>query len=51
VSTGITPFEVVYERKARVIAKVVEGEVMVESVARDLKERDEELRQLKFHLE
>ncbi|KAD7477122.1 hypothetical protein E3N88_00258 [Mikania micrantha] len=49
-STGTTPFEVVYGRRPPSILQFIPGEVRVESVARELQDRDEALRQLKVHL-
>ncbi|KAD2804662.1 hypothetical protein E3N88_38039 [Mikania micrantha] len=49
-STGTTPFEVVYGHRPPSILQFIPGEVRVESVARELQDRDEALRQLKVHL-
>lgn len=49
-STGMTPFEVVYGRKPPSLLCLLVGETQVESVANILLDRDEALRQLKFHL-
>jgi hypothetical protein len=49
-STGKTPFEVVYGRPPPVITRWVQGETRVETVQRDLADRDEALRQLKSQL-
>jgi hypothetical protein len=49
-STGKTPFEVVYGRPPPVITRWVQGETRVETVQRDLADRDEALRQLKTQL-
>lgn len=49
-TTGVTPFEVVYGRKPPTITCYVQGETRVEVVQRDLVDRDEALRQLKYHL-
>ena len=46
----MTPFEAVYGRQPPKIVQVVQGEVRVEAVQKDLVERDEALRQLKSHL-
>ena len=45
----MTPFEAVYGRQPPKIVQVVQGEVRVEAVQKDLVERDEALRQLKSH--
>jgi len=45
-----TPFEVVYGRPPPSLTQYVPGESTVEAVAQDLINRDEALRQLKFHL-
>lgn len=50
VSTGTTPFQVVYGRPPPTITRFMEGETKVEAVARELQERDEALAQLKYHL-
>lgn len=49
-STGMSPFEAVYGRQPPKIVQVVQGEVKMEAVQKDLMERDEVLRQLKTHL-
>ena len=46
----MTPFEVVYGRKPPSLLCLLVGETQVESVANILLDRDEALRQLKFHL-
>lgn len=46
-----TPFEVVYGRPPPTLARYIPGETLVEAVAQDLRDRDEALRQLKYHLE
>lgn len=51
ISTGFTPFEVVYGRKPPVLVHFLEGETRVEAVAQELRDRDEALRQLKFNLQ
>ncbi|PNY03372.1 hypothetical protein L195_g026699 [Trifolium pratense] len=51
ISTGFTPFEVVYGRKPPVLVHFLEGETGVEAVAQELRDRDEALRQLKFNLQ
>ncbi|CAM8963108.1 unnamed protein product [Rhodiola kirilowii] len=43
VSTGFTPFEVVYARKPPVLVHFLEGETKVEAVAQELRDRDEAL--------
>lgn len=50
VSTGFSPFEVVYGRKPPVLVHFLEGETRVEVVAQELRDRDEALRQLKTNL-
>jgi hypothetical protein len=50
VSTGATPFEVVYGRKPPPLIRFSQGETRVEAVAAELVDRDEALRQLKHHL-
>lgn len=50
VSTGFTPFEVVYGRRPPVLVHFLEGETRVEAVAQELRDRDEALRQLKANL-
>ena len=49
-SIGTTPFEAVYGRKPPTVVQHIPGKVKVEVVARDLRDRDEALRQLKLHL-
>jgi len=49
-ATKCTPFEVVYRRPPSSLTRYVPGESIVEAVAQDLINRDEALRQLKFHL-
>lgn len=49
-TTGSTPFEVVYGRQPPTLLHYTEGETRVEAVARELKDRDEALRQLKYNL-
>ncbi|XP_019435934.1 PREDICTED: uncharacterized protein LOC109342399 [Lupinus angustifolius] len=49
-STGKTPFEVVYGRTPPPLVHFTQGETGVETVAVDLVDRDEALRQLKYHL-
>jgi hypothetical protein len=51
VSTGFTPFQVVYGRKPPVLVHFLEGETRVEAVAQELRDRDEALRQLKYNLQ
>jgi len=46
-----TPFEVVYGRPPPSLARFVPRETLVEVVAQDLMDRDETLKQLKFHLQ
>ncbi|MCH79689.1 Ty3/gypsy retrotransposon protein [Trifolium medium] len=49
-STQKTPFEIVYGKPPPVLRKWVQGETRVETVQRDLNDRDEALRQLKTQL-
>lgn len=49
-ATGSTPFEIVYGRPPPSIIQYLPGETQVDSVAAVLSDRDEALRQLKFHL-
>lgn len=44
--TGSTPFEIVYGQPLPTLLHFIEGETKVEAVARELKDRDEALRQL-----
>jgi len=46
-----TPFEVVYGKPPPSIARYIPGETKLEAVAQDLMNRDEALKQLKFHLQ
>lgn len=50
-STGVTPFEVVYGRSPPTLLHYTEGETRVEAVARELRDRDKALRQLKYNLQ
>lgn len=50
VSTGSTPFQIVYGRPPPTLVRFMEGETHVEAVAQELRDRDEALRQLKYHL-
>ncbi|KAD3640227.1 hypothetical protein E3N88_29450 [Mikania micrantha] len=50
VTTGTTPFEAVYGRNAPSVLQYFPGELRVENVAQELRDRDEALRQLKVHL-
>ncbi|KAI5418581.1 hypothetical protein KIW84_042997 [Lathyrus oleraceus] len=47
---GTTPFEAVYGRKPPTVVRFLQGETKVEAVATELVDRDEALRQLKYHL-
>lgn len=47
----MTPFEVAYGRTQPSIAKFIRGETLVQAVTQDLWDRDEALRQLRFHLQ
>lgn len=49
VSTGSTPFEIVYGRTPLTLVRYLPGETKVEAVQWDLMERDECLRRLKYH--
>nr|KYP68833.1 Retrotransposable element Tf2 [Cajanus cajan] len=49
-SAHCSPFEVVYGRSPPSLVRFIPGETLVEAVAQDLKDRDEALTQLKFHL-
>nr|KYP34190.1 Transposon Ty3-G Gag-Pol polyprotein [Cajanus cajan] len=49
-ATGSTPFEIVYGRPPPSIIQYLPSETQVDSVAAILSDRDEALRQLKFHL-
>ena len=49
-SLGTTPFEAVYGRKPPNVVQHIPSEVQLEVVARELRDRDEALRQLKLHL-
>lgn len=50
-STGSTPFELVYGRAPPALTRFLPGEIRVEAVRRELMDRDEILRQLKYHLQ
>ncbi|KAL4567311.1 hypothetical protein LXL04_022892 [Taraxacum kok-saghyz] len=50
ISTGKTPFEIVYGRKPPTVIQFIPGEVRVQAVMEDLLDRDEALQQLKTHL-
>jgi len=45
------PFEVVYGRAPPSLARYIPGETAVEVVAQDLINKDEALKQLKYHLQ
>lgn len=49
-STRVTPFEAVYGREPPTLIRFNIGETKVEAVQQELFDRDEALRQLKFHL-
>ena len=49
-STGISPFEAVYGRKPPNVCQFLLGEVRVETVRQELKDRDEAIKQLRNHL-
>jgi hypothetical protein len=50
VSTGTTPFEIVYGRKPPPLLRFLSNETKVDAVALELADRDEALKQLKEHL-
>ncbi|KZV15495.1 hypothetical protein F511_33210 [Dorcoceras hygrometricum] len=50
-AAGMTPFEAVYGRKPPVIARFLPAESNVAAVAREIQDRDEVLRQLKYNLQ
>ncbi|KAD5507781.1 hypothetical protein E3N88_15484 [Mikania micrantha] len=50
VSTGVTPFEMVYGKRPPTIFQYSQGEIRVEAVAQELKDRDMILQGLKRHL-
>lgn len=50
-ASGRTPFEVVYGRRSPTLHQFFPEEIKVKAVADELLERDEMLRQLKWHLE
>lgn len=50
VSTNTTPFEIVYGRPPPSVFQFVPGELQCEAVSRDLLDREEALKQLKYHL-
>lgn len=49
-STGKSPFEAVYGRKPPTVVQFIPGEIRVEAVGQELRDRDEALKQLKVHL-
>ncbi|KAJ9550331.1 hypothetical protein OSB04_014376 [Centaurea solstitialis] len=49
-SIGASPFEIVYGRKPPTVCQFIPGEVRVETVKLELKDRDEALKQLRVHL-
>ncbi|KAK7286582.1 hypothetical protein RJT34_21675 [Clitoria ternatea] len=49
-SAQSTPFEIVYGRPPPSLTRFILGETLVEAVAQDLKNRDEAIIQLRFHL-
>ncbi|WVZ17815.1 hypothetical protein V8G54_010797 [Vigna mungo] len=49
-ATGKTPFEIVYGRTPPALVRFTQGETRVEAVVADLVDRDEVIRQLKYHL-
>ncbi|KAM0042733.1 putative nucleotidyltransferase, Ribonuclease H [Helianthus debilis subsp. tardiflorus] len=49
-STGVSPFETVYGRRPPSVFQFIPGEIRVDSVAKELQDRDEALKQLKVHL-
>ncbi|KZV35963.1 peroxidase 64 [Dorcoceras hygrometricum] len=50
-AAGMSPFEAVYGRKPPVISRFLPAESNVAAVARELKDRDEALKQLRYNLE
>ncbi|KZV13561.1 transposon Ty3-G Gag-Pol polyprotein [Dorcoceras hygrometricum] len=50
-AAGMTPFEAVYGRKPPVVTRFLPAESNVAAVARELLDRDEVLRQLKYNLQ
>ncbi|KZV42473.1 peroxidase 64 [Dorcoceras hygrometricum] len=50
-ATGMTPFEIVYRRKAPKVVQFWPQETSVAAVAEDLADRDELLRQVKYNLQ
>ncbi|KAL4570019.1 hypothetical protein LXL04_025668 [Taraxacum kok-saghyz] len=50
ISTGVSPFEVVYGRKPPSVMQFVPGEIRVQAVLQELLDRDEAIKQLKLHL-
>ncbi|KAL4578162.1 hypothetical protein LXL04_014281 [Taraxacum kok-saghyz] len=50
ISTNTTPFETVYGRPPPSILQFAPGEIQCEAVAREFVDRDEALKQLKYHL-
>lgn len=46
----LSPFDIVYGRPPQTILQFVVGEVKCKAVARELVDRDEALKQLKYHL-
>ncbi|KAJ9568381.1 hypothetical protein OSB04_004347 [Centaurea solstitialis] len=50
VSTNTTPFDIVYGRPPPTVLQFIPGEISCELVAQDLSDRDEALKQLKYHL-
>ncbi|MCI01776.1 RNA-directed DNA polymerase (Reverse transcriptase), partial [Trifolium medium] len=50
ITTGQTPFEIVYGRAPPAITRWVQGETRVEAVQRELLDRDEAIRQLRAQL-
>jgi len=49
-STGMSPFEVVYGRKPPSVFQFIPGEIRVQTVLQELRDRDEALKQLKKQL-
>ena len=47
---GTSPFEVVYGRKPPYVIQFIYGEIRVEVLGQELRDRDEDIRQLKIHL-
>nr|GEU34120.1 Ty3/gypsy retrotransposon protein [Tanacetum cinerariifolium] len=51
VSTNTTPFDIVFGRPPPTVFRFIPGEVQCEAVLQDLLDRDEALKQLKYHFQ